>query len=202
MKEQNAFETLKNTLEDKYIRRKVVKITQYAFGHKVTLDKPIKVKNNLVTSWYFLNIMAYDVRLGDTMRFELTRKGLYFAGIDLGTAVRGPFGNTVRTGGRKMKETLSIGGKDEFKVIEVPSPFPPGIKTEIKKIMDERHMSDKEKHRLLISMANDLDKSIKWNDAENHLVDDVEELKRVALYGKIFMCIVCLFIVKLIFFSN
>ena len=71
MKEQNAFETLKNTLEDKYIRR------------KVTLDKPIKVKNNLVTSWYFLNIMAYDVRLGDTMRFELTRKGLYFAGIDL-----------------------------------------------------------------------------------------------------------------------
>ena len=31
-----------------------------------------------------------------------------------------------------MKETLSIGGKDEFKVIEVPSPFPPGIKTEIK----------------------------------------------------------------------
>ena len=47
MKEQNAFETLKNTLEDKYIRRKVVKITQYAFGHKVTLDKPIKVKNNL-----------------------------------------------------------------------------------------------------------------------------------------------------------
>lgn len=98
-----------------------------------------------------------------------------------------------------MKETLSIGGKDEFKVIEVPSPFPPGIKTEIKKIMDERHMSDKEKHRLLISMANDLDKSIKWNDAENHLVDDVEELKRVALYGKIFMCIVCLFIVKLIF---
>ena len=27
-----------------------------------------------------------------------------------------------------MKETLSIGGKDEFKVIEVPSPFPPGIK--------------------------------------------------------------------------
>lgn len=60
-------------------------------------------------------------------------------------------------------------------------------------------MSDKEKHRLLISMANDLDKSIKWNDAENHLVDDVEELKRVALYGKIFMCIVCLFIVKLIF---
>ncbi|MEQ2813155.1 hypothetical protein AAAV04_04580 [Phascolarctobacterium faecium] len=101
-----------------------------------------------------------------------------------------------------MKETLSIGGKDEFKIIEVPSPFPPGIKTEIKKIMDERHMSDKEKHRLLISMANDLDKSIKWNDAENHLVDDVEELKRVALYGKIFMCIVCLFIVKLIFFSN
>lgn len=98
-----------------------------------------------------------------------------------------------------MKETLSIGGKDEFKVIEVPSPFPPGIKTEIKKIMDGRHMSDKEKHRLLISMANDLDKSIKWNDAENHLVDDVEELKRVALYGKIFMCIVCLFIVKLIF---
>lgn len=98
-----------------------------------------------------------------------------------------------------MKETLSIGGKDEFKIIEVPSPFPPGIKTEIKKIMDERHMSDKEKHRLLISMANDLDKSIKWNDAENHLVDDVEELKRVALYGKIFMCIVCLFIVKLIF---
>ena len=81
MKEQNAFETLKNTLEDKYIRRKVVKITQYASGHKVTLDKPIKVKNNLVTSWYFLNIMAYDVRLGDTMRFELTRKGLYFAGI-------------------------------------------------------------------------------------------------------------------------
>lgn len=101
-----------------------------------------------------------------------------------------------------MKETLSIGGKDEFKVIEVPSPFPLGIKTEIKKIMDGRHMSDKEKHRLLISMANDLDKSIKWNDAENHLVDDVEELKRVALYGKIFMCIVCLFIVKLIFFSN
>ena len=46
-----------------------------------------------------------------------------------------------------MKETLSIGGKDEFKVIEVPSPFPPGIKTEIKKIMDGRHMSDKEKHR-------------------------------------------------------
>ena len=83
MKEQNAFETLKNTLEDKYIRRKVVKITQYASGHKVTLDKPIKVKNNLVTSWYFLNIMAYDVRLGDTMRFELTRKGLYFSGIDL-----------------------------------------------------------------------------------------------------------------------
>ena len=78
MKEQNASETLKNTLEDKYIRRKVVKITQYASGHK-----PIKVKNNLVTSWYFLNIMAYDVRLGDTMRFELTRKGLYFAGIDL-----------------------------------------------------------------------------------------------------------------------
>ena len=89
-----------------------------------------------------------------------------------------------------MKETLSIGGKDEFKIIEVPSPFPPGIKTEIKKIMDERHMSDKEKHRLLISMANDLDKSIKWNDAENHLVDDVEELKRVALYGKIFMCVI------------
>ena len=87
-----------------------------------------------------------------------------------------------------MKETLSIGGKDEFKVIEVPSPFPPGIKTEIKKIMDGRHMSDKEKHRLLISMANDLDKSIKWNDAENHLVDDVEELKRVALYGKI-LCV-------------
>ena len=83
MKEQNASETLKNTLEDKYIRRKVVKITQYASGHKVTLDKPIKVKNNLVTSWYFLNIMAYDVRLGDTMRFELTMKGLYFAGIDL-----------------------------------------------------------------------------------------------------------------------
>ena len=101
-----------------------------------------------------------------------------------------------------MKETLSIGGKDEFKVIEVPSPFPPGIKTEIKKIMDERHMSDKEKHRLLISMANDLDKSIKWNDAVYHLVVDVEELKRVALYGNIFMCIVCLFIVKLIFFSN
>src|SRR5699024_5303273 len=103
----------------------------------------------------------------------------------------------LRTGGRKMKETLISGGIVKLKLIVVPVPFTPEIKTEIKKIMDERHMSDKEKHRLLISMANDLDKSIKWNDAENHLVDDVEELKRVALYGKIFMCIVCLFIVKL-----
>lgn len=77
MKEQNAFETLKNTLEDKYIRRKVVKITQYAFGHKVTLDKPIKVKNNLVTSWYFLNIMAYLYQDSKEYRFYLAG---YFQG--------------------------------------------------------------------------------------------------------------------------
>lgn len=91
----------------------------------------------------------------------------------------------------------------KFKVIEVPPPappVPPGIKREIKKIMDKYHMKDKEKHYLLISMANDIADTIKWDNGRKQLFYDVETLKakvkRYALYEKIFIFIIFLFIVR------
>lgn len=83
MKKQNGCKALKIVPEEKFIKVKAVKIISYGSGHKVIFDKPIKVKDRRITGWYFLNIIAHDVRLGDIMRFEIIEKGLYFAGIDL-----------------------------------------------------------------------------------------------------------------------
>lgn len=83
MKKQNGCRALKIIPEDQFIKVKATKILNCGSGHKVIFDKPIKVNNSNITGWYFLNIMAYDVRLGDVMRFEFVENGLYFEGVDL-----------------------------------------------------------------------------------------------------------------------
>lgn len=83
MKKQNGCRALKIIPEDQFIEVETAKIINCGSGHKVIFDKPIKVNNRNITGWYFLNIRAYDVRLGDVMRFELIEKGLYFEGVDL-----------------------------------------------------------------------------------------------------------------------
>ncbi|WP_298564321.1 hypothetical protein [uncultured Phascolarctobacterium sp.] len=83
MKKTNGCKALKIILEDQFIKVKAAKIISFGSGHKVIFDKPIKVNNRSITGWYFLNIMAYDVRVGDIMRFEFVENGLYFEGVDL-----------------------------------------------------------------------------------------------------------------------
>lgn len=70
--------------EKQFLTAKVAKIIESPGDvYEVFFDQPIKLQSRRIDHWYFFNIQAYDIRIGDILRYEITEDGLHFRGIDL-----------------------------------------------------------------------------------------------------------------------